>query len=294
MVRWSRREFLGRGIAAAGLSWAAGALGSHPAAAGPVKSRKKPMKNEKIVLGLIGCGGMGPFNMRTFMKKPEVEVAALCDVDTSHLPANVADVEKTYGKAPKTYSDFRHLLERKDIDGVIIGTPDHWHALPLLLACEAGKDVYCEKPISHDITEAKAMDAAVQRFHRIVQVGTWQRSTPEFVSAVAFVRAGNIGPVTTVRAWKTDDIQTGHSQPAKPPASLDYDFWTGPAALVPYAPNHVHNLWRWFLNYGTGMTGDWGVHMMDIGLLGMSEDTDLVMPVEVSSVGGKLAYPDDD
>jgi len=293
----SRRDFLGRtgqGIAAAGLGWAASTLGIPPVEADPVKPRKKPMQNDKIVLGLIGCGGMGPFNMRTLMQKPEVEVAALCDVDSSHLPANVAEVEKQYGKAPQTYSDFRRLLERKDIDAVIIATPDHWHALPLITACEAGKDVYCEKPISHDIAEAKAMNAAVKRFNRIVQVGTWQRSRPEFVSAIAFVRAGNIGPITTVRAWKTDEAQPGHSEPATPPDSLDYDFWTGPAAFLPYAPNHVHYNWRWFLNYGSGMTGDWGVHMMDIGLLGMSKDTDLVMPVEVSSVGGKLAFPDND
>lgn len=250
--------------------------------------------NEKIVLGLIGCGGMGAANMRTLMGHPTVEVAALCDVDENRIPNDARDVEKKYGRKPDLYKDFRKLLERKDIDAVIIGTPDHWHALPLITACEAGKDAYCEKPISHDINEAKSMDAAVKRFQRIVQVGTWQRSTREFTDAVAYVRAGKIGKVTLCRAWKTDDARVGNVLPSTPPTHLDYDFWTGPAAMIPYAPNHVHGNWRWFYNYGTGMTGDWGVHMMDIALLGMSKDTDLVMPTEVTSYGGKLAYPDDD
>jgi predicted dehydrogenase len=228
------------------------------------------------------------------MGKPGVEVAALCDVDEARIPNDAREVEKKYGRKPEIYKDFRKILERKDIDAIIIGTPDHWHALPQILACEAGKDAYCEKPISHDIVEAKAMDAAVKRFNRIVQVGTWQRSTREFTDAVAYVRAGKLGKVVLCRAWKTDTAKVGNQKPSTPPSTLDYDFWTGPAEKIPYAPNHVHSNWRWFLNYGTGMTGDWGVHMMDIALLGMSKDTDLVMPYEVTSYGGRLAFPEDD
>ena len=253
----------------------------------------KVAANDKIVLGLIGCGGMGAVDMRTLMEKPEIEVAALCDVDSDRMTNDINDVEKKYGKKPGIYSDFRKMLERKDLNGVIIGTPDHWHALPLIMACEAGLDAYCEKPISHDITEAKAMDAAVKHFKKIVQVGTWQRSTSEFTSAVDYVRSGKAGQIILVRAWKTDDFRVGNVPPSTPPSNLDYEMWNGPAAFMPYAPNHVHSNWRWFLNYGTGMTGDWGVHMMDIGLLGMSQNTDLPMPVEVTSFGGKLAYPED-
>jgi len=253
----------------------------------------KVAANDKIVLGLIGCGGMGAVDMRTLMEKPEIEVAALCDVDSDRMTNDINDVEKKYGKKPGIYSDFRKMLERKDLNGVIIGTPDHWHALPLIMACEAGLDAYCEKPISHDITEAKAMDAAVKHFKKIVQVGTWQRSTSEFTSAVDYVRSGKAGKIILVRAWKTDDFRVGNVPPSTPPSNLDYEMWNGPAAFMPYAPNHVHSNWRWFLNYGTGMTGDWGVHMMDIGLLGMSQNTDLPMPVEVTSFGGKLAYPED-
>ncbi len=250
--------------------------------------------NDKIVIGLIGCGGMGAQNMRTLMDKPEISVAALCDVDKDRMPGDIADVTKKYGKAPDLYSDYRKMLERKDIDAVIVGTPDNWHALNLIHAVEAGKDAYCEKPISHDIVEAKSMDAAVRHHKKIVQVGTWQRSTSEFTSAVAYVRSGKLGKIVVARAWKTDDAQVGHVAPSTPPANLDYDMWTGPAALIPYAPNHVHSNWRWFLNYGTGMTGDWGVHMMDIALLGMTPNTDMPMPNEVSSFGGKFAYPADD
>jgi predicted dehydrogenase len=271
---------------------ATGALAAGARAAPAPSQRTSP--NDKVVLGLIGCGGMGAANMRTLMGKPEVEVAALCDVDDARIPNDANDVEKKYGRKPEIYKDFRKLLERKDIDAVIIGTPDHWHALPLIMAVEAGKDAYCEKPISHDIVEAKAMDGAVKHFNKIVQVGTWQRSTREFTDAVAYVRAGKLGKVVLCRAWKTDPYHVGQEATTSPPSSLDYDFWTGPAAMVPYAANHLHVNWRWFLNYGSGMTGDWGVHMMDIALLGMSKDTDMVMPTEVTSYGGKLAYPNDD
>ena len=255
--------------------------------------RVRVAANDKIVLGLIGCGGMGAVDMRTLMEKPEIEVAALCDVDSDRMTNDINDVEKKYGKRPGIYSDFRKMLERKDLNAVIVGTPDHWHALPLILACESGLDAYCEKPISHDITEAKAMDAAVRKFKRIVQVGTWQRSTSEFTSAIDYVRSGKAGKIVLCRAWKTDDARVGNVASSTPPANLNYEMWNGPAAFMPYAPNHVHGNWRWFLNYGTGMNGDWGVHMMDIALLGMSRTTDLPMPVEVTSFGGKLAYPDD-
>lgn len=258
------------------------------------KNNGKVGANDKIVLGLIGCGGQGAFNMRVLADKPEISVAAVCDVDKDRMPEDIKFVTQKYGKAPDIYSDYRKMLERKDIDAIIVGTPDNWHALNLIHAVEAGKDVFCEKPISHDIVEAKSMDAAAKHYKKIVQVGTWQRSTSEFTSAVAYARSGKLGKVVVARAWKTDDAQVGHVAPSAPPANLDYDMWTGPAALLPYAPNHVHSNWRWFLNYGTGMTGDWGVHMMDIALLGMTPDTDMPMPDEISSFGGKFAYPNDD
>ncbi len=260
----------------------------------PAMKPKAVSANDKVVFGLIGCGGMGAANMRNFMNFPEVEIAALCDVDESRMTNDINDVTKKYGRRPDVFHDYRKMLERKDIDAIIIGTPDHWHALNLIHAVEAGKDCYCEKPISHDIIEAKSMVAAAQHHKRVVQVGTWQRSTKEFTDALAFVRSGKLGKVVLCRAWITDNAHVGHQQPSNPPKTLDYDSWVGPAKMMPYCPNHVHGNWRWFMQYGGGMSVDWGVHMIDIALLGMSKDQNLPMPVTVSAAGGQIAILGED
>lgn len=250
--------------------------------------------NEKLVIGLIGCGGMGAANMRNLMNFPDVEVAALCDVDDARIPNDLRDVEHKYGRKPDVYKDYRKILDRKDIDAVIVGTPDHWHALVLIHACEAGKDAYCEKPLSHDIVESVYMAEAVKHHKRIVQCGTWQRSTREFTDALDYVRSGKLGKIILTRAWITDGFRAGHQKPTTPPSGLDYDMWVGPAEFVPYQSNRLHFNWRWFMNFGGGMSTDWGVHMMDIALLGMSRDQDLVMPTSVSAYGGQWAITDDD
>ena len=285
----TRREFAaGASRTAVGLGLA-GVLGSRTARADdPPKSAAKAP-----VIGLIGSGGMGRANMNVFMVN-KCPVAAVCDVDDDHAAQAASDVERRQGKRPEVYKDFRKLLERKDLDAVIIGTPDHWHALTLIHAVEAGKDVYCEKPISHNVVEGRAMVAAAEKNKRVVQVGTWQRSTREFVDAVDYIRSGKLGKVVMCRAWKTDNNKLGNNSPKDPPTSLDYDFWVGPAEKVPYTGKNCHYDWRWYFNTAAGMTGDWGVHMIDIALLGMSKDTDLVMPEEVSCYGGSLAYPGDD
>ncbi len=283
----SRRRLLERVGASAIAGAVPGLLNAAPAA-------KRPGANDKVVIGLIGCGGMGAANMRNLMRFDDVEVAAVCDVDTSRMPGDIADVEKKYGRKPAVFHDYRKMLERKDIDAVIVGTPDHWHALNLVHAVEAGKDCYCEKPISHDIHEANCMVAAARHHKRVVQCGTWQRSTKEFTDAIAYIRAGKLGKVVLCRAWITDTSSVGHQEPSQPPQSLDYDFWVGPAKMTPYAPNHVHGNWRWFMQYGGGKTVDWGVHMIDIALLGMSKGQDLVMPTTVSAAGGKLVFLGED
>lgn len=296
----SRRAFIadvGRSAAVAGIGLTASEALMVPAAhAETAAVRKQVAPGDRVTIGLIGCGGMGTENLYRLMGKPEVEVAALCDVDERRLADPANRIERKYGKRPDTYKDFRELLDRKDIQGVIIATPDHWHALPAIYACEAGKDIYCEKPISHDITEAVAMAAAVRKYHRVAQVGTWQRSRPEFAAAVDYIRSGGLGRVTKVRAWKSDEYQLGHNAVSTPPAELDYNFWLGPAAKQEYryVKNEPHFNWRWYLNFGSGMTGDWGVHMMDIGLLAMSKNQDLAMPEDVAAVGGKWLFPDDD
>ena len=286
----NRRQFLSTSAATTAGFGMFNILGARTsrAAVPPLSALKSP------VIGLIGAGGMGRANTNVFMDH-QVPVAAVCDVDAGHAGEAAAEIEKKQGKKPEIYKDFRKLLERKDIDAVVIGTPDHWHALPCIHAAEAKKDMYLEKPISHDIREAKTMAAACKQHDRIVQVGTWQRSTAEFVAALDYVRSGKLGRIVVARAWKTDDANVGKGQAQEPPKELDYDFWIGPAEFVPYMGNNCHYNWRWFWNTAAGMTGDWGVHMIDIALLGLGKGgDDIALPLEAYNDGGKFAFPDDD
>jgi predicted dehydrogenase len=282
-VLQTRRQFLQETSALAGAASLGFALSS------PLKARSQGA-NDRVVFGLIGCGTMGREDLRHFLQMNEVAVAGVCDVDETHLDAAVADVTKTGRPAPQRFKDFRRLLERKDIDAVIIGTPDHWHAIPFIAACEAGKDIYCEKPISHSLIEAKAMLAAARHFSRVVQIGTWQRSVKHFQDAIAFVRSGKMGKVNVCRAWMFFDRRDiGRQLPQNPPPGLDWDFWLGPAPKRPYQPNRCHENWRWFFDTGGSLMTDWGVHMIDIVLMAMAEFD----PVSVSSAGGKLVCEDD-
>jgi predicted dehydrogenase len=282
----TRRTFLERsGATAAGIGVFGAALGS---------SKKTASPNDKIVFGLIACGAMGSANMRNFMGHADVEVAAICDVDDNRMTGDFIDIQKKYGRKPDVFKDYRRMLERKDIDAIIVGTPDHWHALNLIHAVQAGKDVYCEKPVSHNIVEAVSMVGAARRHNRVVSVGTWQRSDDEFKNAIAYVRSGKLGKVVHCRAWIADGTRIGNKKPVPVPSNLDYDMWIGPAKMVPYQENLTHWNWRWMMNTGGGLTTDWGVHMMDIALLGMSKSQDLVMPVEVSAYGGQWVTQGDD
>jgi predicted dehydrogenase len=293
----TRREFLrtsGSAAVGVGLGLRVAEAADAPAEK-PAQPPAKPMPpaspSEKIVMGVIGCGGQGRAVMNEHMQHPDVAIAAVCDVDRRHLAEAGQEVEKKYGKRPAEFKDFRQLLERTEINAVIIATPDHWHALPAVLACEAGKDVYLEKPIAHDIVEGCAIVNAAKKFNRVVQVGTWQRSVSHFINAIEFVRSGKMGKITVCRAWTLGGAAVGHEEPASPPPELDWDLWLGPAPKVPYRSNRCHVNWRWFFDYGAGLTGDWGVHMMAIVLLGMNQ----WHPLAVSSVGGKLVSgPKDD
>jgi predicted dehydrogenase len=250
--------------------------------------------NERVVMGVIGSGGMGKSNMSGLLKVPGVEFAAVCDVDEKHAAEGVELVIKAGGKEPKVHRDFREILDRKDIDAVLIATPDHWHAIPFIAACEAGKDIYCEKPISHDLVEAKAMLGAAKHFNRVVQIGTWQRSVKHFQTAIDFVRSGQLGTIAVCRAWFVS-VLGGWPKPmdrqpdSEPPAGFDYDFWLGPAPKRPYNPNRAHWNWRWFYDYGGGLVTDWGVHMMDIVFLGMQQSD----PLTVACDGGIYALKDE-
>ena len=243
--------------------------------------------NDKIVVGVIGCGGQGRTNMRDFLRQPDVEIAAVCDVYDANLHQAV---EMTDGKATG-YKDFRKLLERKDIDAVIIATPDHWHALPMIQACEAGKDVYVEKPLSHTIHEGRRMVEAARQHQRIVQVGTQQRSGAHFQRAVDVVRSGKLGKVSFVRTWNcSNQFPQGIGNPpdTDPLPGLDWDMWLGPAPYVRYNRNRCINTFRWFWDYAGGMLTDWGTHLIDIVHWAMDVDA----PTGIFAAGAKYHIHD--
>tara|TARA_R110000868_G_scaffold5395_5_gene32811 strand:- start:12082 stop:13431 length:1350 start_codon:yes stop_codon:yes gene_type:complete len=253
--------------------------------------RKRVGANDRINVGLIGCNGMGFSDLTSMLKISEVHVIALCDVDENVLRVRTADLEKAGIKKPIWYSDYRNLLANKDIDVVIIGTPDHWHCLQLTDALQAGKDVYCEKPIANSIQEANIMLNFVKSRDRVVQIGQWQRSQPHFVDAINFVHSGKLGEIRLAKAWAYQGwmkpvpvIQDGTA-----PTGVDYKMWLGPANNRPFNQNRFHFNFRWFWDYAGGLMTDWGVHLIDYALYGMKAGT----PKSVMALGGKFAYPDD-
>ncbi|MEX6687675.1 Gfo/Idh/MocA family oxidoreductase [Danxiaibacter flavus] len=253
--------------------------------------KKSISANGKINVAAIGINGMGWADLTAILKVPETQVVALCDVDQNVLDKRVAELTKLNIKAPTTYNDYRKVLDNKDVDVVIIGTPDHWHCLIMHDACQAGKDVYVEKPAGNSIIECRAMVDAQQKYNRVVQVGQWQRSNKHYQDAVNFVRSGKLGQVRLVKAWAYQGWMK--SVPVKPdtaaPAGVDYQMWLGPAQTRPFNENRFHFNFRWFWDYAGGLMTDWGVHMIDYALLGMNAD----LPKSIMAGGGKFAYPDD-
>ncbi|AEI47553.1 Gfo/Idh/MocA family protein [Runella slithyformis] len=253
--------------------------------------RKRVSANEKVQLGVIGCNGMGWSDLRSHLQLSDVECVALADVDQNVLDRRAADVEKAQGKRPQLYKDYRKMLENKDIDAVIIGTPDHWHCLALTDSLAAGKHVYCEKPLANSIEECNIMLAAAKRSNKIIQIGQWQRSGSHYEKAIEYVRSGKLGNIRLVKVW----AYQGWMEPVaiKPdsavPAGVDYDMWLGPAKKRPFNANRFHFNFRWFWDYAGGLMTDWGVHEIDIALYAMNAKA----PKSVMASGGKLAYPDD-
>lgn len=253
--------------------------------------RKRVSANEKVQLGVIGCNGMGWSDLRSHLQLNDVECIALADVDQNVLDRRAADVEKAQGKRPQLFKDYRKMLENKDIDAVIIGTPDHWHCLALTDALAAGKHVYCEKPLANSIEECNIMLAAAKRSNKIIQIGQWQRSGSHYEKAIEYVRSGKLGNIRLVKVWAYQGWM--EPVPVKPdsavPAGVDYDMWLGPAKKRPFNPNRFHFNFRWFWDYAGGLMTDWGVHEIDIALYAMNAKA----PKSVMASGGKLAYPDD-
>lgn len=246
--------------------------------------------SEKVRVGLIGCGGMGQGDLRTFFLNPEVECAMLCDVDDAQLAAGVELVKDQRGNQPATVKDFRRVIENKGVDVLLVATPDHWHALPTVYGCQAGKDVYVEKPLATSIAEGRAMIQAAAESKRIVQMGAQRLSSPTYAQAVDFVKSGQLGKVGLVRAWAYLDWinPIGNPPDGQSPAGVDYDLWLGPAPQRPFNPNRFHFNFRWFWDYAGGLMTDWGVHLIQVLLWGMGPE----YPKSVMSSGGKYVLTD--
>ncbi|MDZ7374417.1 MAG: Gfo/Idh/MocA family oxidoreductase [candidate division KSB1 bacterium] len=282
----SRRDFLRRSAVAAAALGLGSASSLELEEERPVRP-KAVSPSDKIVVGFIGCGGMGRANIRYFKEQPDVEIAAVCDVYQPHLEQALA----LAGGRAKAYHDFRQVLDRKEIDAVVVSTPDHWHALPTILACQAGKDVYVEKPLALTIVEGRRMVEYARRYKRVVQVGTMQRSGKHFQQAVRLVQEGALGKITLVRCWTAGNSYPqgiGNPPDSDPPPGLDWDFWLGPAPYRPYNKNRCIYNFRWFWDYSGGKLTDWGTHLLDIVLWAMG----VRAPTAVSASGGKFALQD--
>ncbi len=281
-----RRSFIHNGVAATA---GAAILSSIPVTA--AASSRIIGANNRIRFGAIGVNGMGMSNVRSFLKNEGIECVAISDVDQNVLEKRAAEAGEIQGKNPALYGDYRKMLEKENLDAVIIGTPDHWHCLPMVEACQAGVDVYVEKPIANSIEEIDLMIAAQRRYGTVVQVNQWQRSDPHWKKAVDFVHSGELGKIRTVKSWVYLDWK--HRLPVEPdapvPEGVDYDFWLGPAPRRPFNVNRFHFNFRWYWDYAGGLMTDWGVHLLDYALYGINQ----YVPKSVMSSGGKYAFPTD-
>src|SRR5947209_5228998 len=253
------------------------------AASGAPYADQKPRR-----VGLIGCGWYGKADLFRLIQIAPVEVVSLCDVDKQMLSA-AADMVATRQrskKRPRTYSDYREMLKEKDLDIVEIATPDHWHALTMIAAAQAGADIYCQKPISVDIAEGQAMLAAARKYKRVVQVGTQRRSTPHLIEARDnILNPGKLGKIGLVEIYCYYHMRATTNPPdTKPPDNLDYEMWTGPAPMRPYNALVHPRSWRAFMAYGNGIVGDMAIHMLDM----VRWMLNLGWPSRVSSTGGIL------
>jgi predicted dehydrogenase len=280
--RISRRDF----VEAVGMTAGASALLGAPATLSAASA------NEKIRLALIGAGSRGNQLLDDFLKQDDVEIIAVADVDDHHAGETAERIKKAKNNTPDTARDYRAMLDRKDLDGVIIATPDHWHALPAIQAVLAGKDVYVEKPVAHNVAEGQAMFKAARKTNKIMAVGTQQRSSSHFRKAVEIVRSGKIGKVFWVQTWNFENISPigmGRYPDSEAPSHVDYDRWLGPAPQHAFNPNRFHLLFRWYFDYAGGMMSDWGVHLNDIVLWALNAHG----PKSVCTTGGIFTTDDD-
>jgi len=263
---------------------------STAAAAGTAAMKGAPSINDTVRVACVGIRGQGNSHIREYSAMPNVEIAALCDVDENVLNKRLDEVVRAGKKKPAAFTDVRKLLEDKSIDAISIATPNHWHSLIGIWACQAGKDVYCEKPCSHNIFEGRQLVAAAQKYNRIVQHGTNSRSGVAIREAMDKMREGLIGDVYMARGlcfkWR-DTI--GHTPEEPVPAGVHYDLWTGPAPLHAFTKNRFHYNWHWNWDYGNGDIGNQGIHEMDVARWGLG----VKYPTKVSGMGGHFMFDDD-
>lgn len=246
--------------------------------------------NEKVIVGVVGCQGRGLVLSQYLAERQDVEVAYVCDVDSRLFDRAIKKIEKKQGKKPKTSMDFRRILDDKVVDALFVATPDHWHAIPTIMACQAGKDVYVEKPVAHNIWEGQKMVEAARKYQRIVQVGTQSRSGPYIYDAIDYIRTGNIGKVHLVRVFNMKYRKTiGHKKNEPVPEGVNYDMWLGPAPKRPFNPNRFHYKWHWFWDYSGGDIMNDSVHQLDIARWIIDKD----YPKSAYATGGKFYFDDD-
>jgi predicted dehydrogenase len=244
----------------------------------------------KYILAVLGLRNRGTDLLRGFAAFDDVEIACVCDPDLNVVPKALKALPARHKRQPKVVQDLRDVLADKTIDAVVVATPDHWHALATVWACQAGKHVYVEKPISHNLVEGRRMVDAARRYKRVVQVGTQRRSGEYLAKAVEFVRSGKLGKIPFARAWIAGHRKSiGKKADGPTPAKVDYNLWLGPAPERRFNPNRFHYNWHWFWDYGTGELGNNGIHGLDT----IRWLLDLDAPLRVTSGGGKFFYEDD-
>ncbi len=279
MMTIERREFLKATGAAMTVGAATLAMGSRVLGA-----------NDRVRVAICGVRGRGNDHIKGYAKVPQAEIVALCDVDQNVLDARLDEMDKMGLPKPEAYGDVRKLLENKDIDAISIATPNHWHSLIAIWAMQAGKDVYVEKPCSHNLYESKQLIAATEKYKRIVQHGSQSRSNPGMIEAIGHVNDGTIGDTYMARAicfkWRPS---IGHAPVEAVPAGVNYDLWTGPAPLKPFTRNRFHYNWHWIWDTGNGEIGNQAIHEIDIARWGLGVD----YPTYVAATGSHFMFDDD-
>lgn len=274
----SRREFLGK------TAGSAVALAS-----GPLLVQAAAQPSQKVTVGIMGMN-RGMEVAAALEKQPGVVIKYVCDVDSKRADEAKARLERSGKQRPQAIADFRRILDDKEVDALFCEVPNHWHAPATILACDAGKHVYVEKPCSHNPWEGEQMIAAARKHKRAVQMGVQRRSTPGVMDAMAKLHAGVIGNAYCARSWYNNNRPSvGIGKRTAPPATLDYDLWQGPAPRVPYYDNRIHYNWHWFWHWGNGELGNNGVHSLDLCRWGLNVE----FPTAVVSSGGRYRYNDD-